>query len=245
MTHPSSSQSTTAEHSRARTGRPSDQPPSADNTHGDASTSERGGHPAERHKHDNPESLNALLDRIQELAHRQDEVSVGNVMDALEAKSFAPWLLIPGLFLVPPGPADVPGVSPAVGLLVGIISVQMLMRRDYFWIPQWMERGHVASDKLDYVVGWLRKPAAFMDAWTKPRLEKFVTNGGKYVIAALCLGLGALTPLMTMIPFVSNVGGAAFAVFGLALLSRDGLLAIVAIMISVTALGLIGYGLWG
>jgi hypothetical protein len=50
---------------------------------------------------------------------------------------------------------------------------------------------------------------------------------------------------MSVIPMSSNVAGVAYAIFGLAILSRDGLLAVIAIAISLATLGLVGYSFVG
>jgi hypothetical protein len=192
-----------------------------------------------------PKSLNHLLDQIEDLTKECSSVSVGDVMDTLDAKSFAPLLLLPGMFLVPPGPADVPGVPIVIGVFITFISVQLLLGQDHFWIPNWIEQSDIQSLKVKKAVDWLRKPASFMDRWSKPRLEILATGGGVYAIALVCILISFGTPIMSVIPMSSNVAGVAYAIFGLAILSRDGLLAVIAIAISLATLGLVGYSFVG
>lgn len=189
------------------------------------------------------QSLDELLDRIESLAEDEETVSIGDVMEALAAKSFAPLLIAPGLLLVPPGPADIPGVPILLGLFVIFISAQLLIGRDHFWIPQWLQRRDVSSDKVSKAISWLRKPADWLDRVTRPRYESLVTGTGKYAIAVICMIISSATPAMSVIPMSSNAAGAAIATFGVAILARDGLVAGTGMSISCGIAVLVAYGL--
>ncbi len=191
------------------------------------------------------QSLDELLDRIDDLAEDQSHVSIGDVMDSLGSKSFGPLLLVPGLLLIPPGPADIPGVPILLAIFIIIISAQLLMNRDHFWIPDWLENRNVESDGVSKAVGWLRKPAHFMDRCSRPRLEFLVTRGGQYATAVICILISLTTPILSLIPMSSSLAGAAFAAFGLALLSRDGVIALVAFAFSIATVGVIGFNAMG
>ncbi|WP_165701033.1 exopolysaccharide biosynthesis protein [Crateriforma conspicua] len=191
------------------------------------------------------QSLDELLDRIDDLAEDQSHVSIGDVMDSLGSKSFGPLLLVPGLLLIPPGPADIPGVPILLAIFIIIISAQLLMNRDHFWIPDWLENRNVGSDGVSKAVGWLRKPAHFMDQYSQPRLEFLVTRGGQYATAAICILISLTTPILSLIPMSSSLAGAAFAAFGLALLARDGVIALVAFAFSIATVGVIGFSAMG
>ena len=65
------------------------------------------------------------------------------------------------------------------------------------------------------------------------------------MIAIVCVLLAAAMPPMELVPFSANGAGAALVAFGLALIARDGLLAVLALLITFTTLGLVAYGLIG
>src|SRR5690606_19347672 len=79
-----------------------------------------------------PENLEQLLERIEQADDDAGgRVSVGALLDAVGHRSFGAILLAAGLFTVLPGPADIPGVPTLVGVLVLLVSGQILLRQDH------------------------------------------------------------------------------------------------------------------
>jgi hypothetical protein len=107
----------------------------------------------------------------------------------------------------------------------------MLLRRGCFWLPQWMLERSVKSDKLRKGLKWTKKPAAWIDKILRPRLHRFVEGAGAYMIAIASGAVALLTPTLELIPFSANLAGAVLTVFGLALVARDGLMAIVGLVL--------------
>ncbi|WP_372719050.1 exopolysaccharide biosynthesis protein [Novipirellula sp.] len=196
-----------------------------------------GGQSSEGEVHD----LQGVLDRVASAAEDESKVSIGDVMDRLGKHSFAPILLLPGLIMVAPVIGDIPGVPVMMGLIVILGSVQVVMKRDHFWIPGWLEDRKVNRSKVTKTIGWLRKPARFLDRWSKERYTYLVDHAGIYVIAAVCIVIAAATPVMEVVPMSANVAGAAITAFGLAILARDGLIAMLAIAFSLATAGLLVY----
>jgi hypothetical protein len=122
-------------------------------------------------------------------------------------------------------------------MLVLLIGAQLLLRRDHFWLPQWMLRRTVACSKRDKALGWLRPPAGYIDRFVRPRMTFLVEGPGTYVIASVCVLIALSMPPMEMLPFAATVAGMAIAIFGLALIARDGLLALIGLLITAATLG--------
>ncbi len=190
---------------------------------------------------DEVHDLQGVLDRVESAADDESKVSIGDVMDRLGRHSFAPMLLLPGLIMVAPVVGDIPGVPVMMGLIVILGSIQVVMKRDHFWIPSWLENRKVNSSKVSKTIGWLRKPAQFLDRWSKERYTSLVDHAGIYVIAAVCIVIATATPIMEVVPMSANVAGAAITSFGLAILARDGLIAMLAIAFSLLTAGLLVY----
>jgi hypothetical protein len=185
---------------------------------------------AERNDED-PADLEDLIERVDETARKREKVSFGDVLDVTGHRSFGPLLLLAGLVMVMPIVGDIPGVPIALGLVVLLISGQMLLRRECFWLPQWMLKRTVKSDKLQKGLKWTKKPAAWIDKFLRPRLHRFVEGAGAYMIAIASGAVALLTPTLELIPFSANLAGAVLTVFGLALVARDGLMAIVGLVL--------------
>ncbi|QEG38809.1 exopolysaccharide biosynthesis protein [Roseimaritima ulvae] len=186
-----------------------------------------------------------VLDELDEAAEQHDPLTFGNVMDVLGQHSFAPVLLLIGLIMMVPGPADIPGVPVVLGLLVIVVAGQIVMHREHLWIPAWMERRKVKAARARKMVSWLRTPAHWLDRITKPRLKWLVKHAGATLVAVACIVIAMATPILEFIPFSANLAGAAIAAFAISLMAKDGLLAGAAIAISIATFGLVVYQFLG
>lgn len=175
------------------------------------------------------DGVTGLLERIDAVAAEKEQVSIGDLLDAIGQRSFAPLLLVAGLVILAPVVGDVPGVPTAMGALVVLTTAQMLLRREHLWMPRWVEERAAEATKVRKAVGWLRPPGRLVDRWTRPRLGAFVGREGSMVIAVACLLVALLTPVMEFVPFSANIAGLAICAFALALVARDGLIALVAL----------------
>jgi hypothetical protein len=186
-------------------------------------------------------NLQELLGQIETAAHETDSVSLERILGAVGQRSFGPILVIAGLVILAPLIGDIPGVPTLMAVLVLLIAVQVLMGRQHPWLPGWLLNRSVASKKLVKVIGWLRKPARFVDRLLRPRLQRFTHRAGMYATAILCIGIAAALPPMELVPFSANAAGIALTALGLALIANDGLLALIAFLISAGAIALVLY----
>ncbi|MEX0824289.1 MAG: exopolysaccharide biosynthesis protein [Woeseia sp.] len=189
-------------------------------------------------------SLIELLDQVEQTASDSDKVSLDTVMNAVGRRSFGPILVLAGLTILAPLVGDIPGIPTIMALLIVLIAVQVLMRREHLWLPRWMLERRVSSDKLNKAVKWLRKPARFIDGLLHPRLQNLTHEIGMQVTAVLCIIIAAALPPMELVPFSANAAGIALTSLGLALIVNDGLLAIGAAIVSVGTIGLVVYTLF-
>ncbi|MBN1240305.1 MAG: exopolysaccharide biosynthesis protein [Gammaproteobacteria bacterium] len=173
-----------------------------------------------------------MLGRMDDAAQDKERVTFDDMLDAAGSRSFGPLLLLPGLVTLAPLVGDIPGVPVMMGAVVVLTSVQLLLRRDHFWLPQWLLRRSVESAKLRKAVGWLRRPARFVDRLLRPRLGVLVHGAGAYLIALVSLAVALLTPAMEVVPFSANAAGLVLTAFGLALIASDGLLSLLALLIA-------------
>jgi hypothetical protein len=190
-----------------------------------------------------PTDLVQLLDRIEGGATDREQISLDHILDAIGRRSFGPFLLLAGLVTVVPVLGDVPGVPTLMGLLVLLTGAQLLLQRDHFWLPGWLLRRSVSRGSLCRAIGWMRRPARVVDRWSRPRLTTFTQGAGTYVIAVACLVIAAGMPAMELVPFSANGAGAALLAFGLALIGQDGVIALLALAITVGTFAAVGFGL--
>ena len=187
-------------------------------------------------------NLTQLLFQLEQTTCEQDRVSLALILEALGQRSFAPLILVAGLILFSPL-SGIPGVPTLMGLLILLTSVQMLMLRRHFWLPQWLLKKSIPGARFHRALHWLQRPAAFIDRWLQPRLPALVHRGGTYLIAILCTTIAAALPLMEILPFSATIAGLALTAFGLALVAQDGLVVLfaLAVMGSIAALAMLAW----
>ena len=191
---------------------------------------------------DEPHSVGDILDAIGELAEKQDEVAVGDVVEALGARGFGPFLIVMPLIDISPI-GSIPGLPTAMAAVIMLIAVQMALGRKHLWLPGFVRRRAVSSDKVRKAVDKTRGVARFMDRWFHGRLPALTR--GPFVRAAAIgvIALACAVPPLELLPLATTAPMLAIAAFGLAITVRDGVLMIVATVLALAAVG-IGVGLW-
>lgn len=179
-----------------------------------------------------PRNTQQLLDRLAQAGEDRDKVSVRMMVESVGSGSFGPLLLLAGLMLASPV-SGIPGAPTTFGVLVLFISLQMLFRRPQFWLPNWVLNRSVGRERFLKGLKFLRPPARFIDRGLRQRLTVFVRGTGQTVIAIVCILISLCTPIMELVPFSASSAGVALAIFGLAIVSHDGLLALSAFVVTV------------
>ena len=187
-------------------------------------------------------NLEQLLDKICDSA-QSEEVSLDDVLDIVGRRSFGPLLLLAGLLILAPVIGDIPGVPTIIAIFVFLMAIQLLVGRDHFWLPAWLLDRSMSADKLKKGLGYLYKPARFVDRFVKPRLPMFVNGYAKYAVALVSVGLALCMPIMEIIPFSANAAGVVLVGFGLSLIARDGLLTLISFVLAISTYALITLGI--
>jgi hypothetical protein len=98
---------------------------------------------------------------------------------------------------------------------------------------------HAERATVQKGIAWLRRPARWLDALTRPRLTVLTRGMGVYFVAAICLLIALAMPPLELVPFSANGAGLALTAFGLALIGHDGLLALLAVTVTIATLVLV------
>lgn len=159
-------------------------------------------------------------------------MSVRNILEAAGERSFGPVVLLAGLITLAPLIGDIPGVPTVLALVVLLTLGQLLFGRHSIWLPGWIAGRQLPKEKLVKGLDWLHRPAGFLDRVTRPRLTFLVRGPGFHVMVLLCMLVAAAMPVMEVVPFSANGAGAALMAFGLSIIARDGLVALLAAAIT-------------
>lgn len=189
---------------------------------------------------EDPKCVVDILDRLNETAREHQNVSIGNMVEAFGHRSYGPFLIVPALVeLTPIG--GIPGVPTFLAAIILLFAIQMVFGRHHFWMPGFLSSRSVSAKRLKQADDKLLPIARWLDRWFHGRLPRLTKGPFVRAAAVICVLLTLTVPPLELVPFASSGPMLAIAMFGLALLVRDGLLMIVA---TVIAIGAFGFGLW-
>lgn len=166
-------------------------------------------------------SLSDILDTLENAAH-DGRVSVGNVVDEVGTRAFAPIILVPALILISPL-SGIFGLPTIGAIFIFLITVQKLLGRSQVWLPGFLKRREVSEARLKKAIGWLRKPCAWIDKRTHARLTGLVSRPANVVTLSVILGICLIIPALELLPMVTSIFAVAISLFSVGLLTRDGL----------------------
>lgn len=175
------------------------------------------------------DSLGSMIDRLIDVAQEEKSVSFESMMSAVGRRSFGPLVLMIGLIAMSPL-SGIPTVPSILGGIVVLVAGQLALGRQHFWIPRRLLRREVSAGKLERGLRAVQPVGRTVDRFLKPRLT-FLTRGvGAYVMALLCVVVGATMPPLEILPFLATSAGVALTAFGLSLTANDGLFGLIAIV---------------
>lgn len=190
-----------------------------------------------------PRDLTGLLNELQQAAEANGaKLSVGEILDTIGKRSFGPLLLLGGLLGMTPV-AAIPSAPTIIAVITLLVSVQLLFGRESVWIPRFLEKLSVKAERVKKAVKVSRKPARIVDRLVRPRLELLTRPAADRLVAAVCVLIALCVPPLEFLPFVAFFPSFAIAAIGLGLLARDGLLVLIALVISSGAVGLLAWKL--
>lgn len=184
------------------------------------------------------EGLSDLLSTIDDLGDRQSQVSVHDIREAIGERSFGPFLLVPAVIEMSPI-GGIPGLPTALAVIISLFAVQILFGAKHLWLPQFVEKRQIDGKTLKSAMDKMMPVARFVDRLLKPRLTWLTRAPWLQVAAAFTILLCCSVPPLELIPFASTAPMAAIALFGLSLMARDGLLTVIAGLVSLSAVWLV------
>lgn len=148
-------------------------------------------------------------------------LTVGEMLDAFDSRAFGAMLLVFGLLNTLPLP---PGSSTVLSLPILFLAPQVAMGADTPWLPRKLVDKPLRRDDLRGLFRRLAPIVRSMELITRPRLRPMFAPLGERAIGVVCTLLALV--LVLPIPLGNLAPGATVAVLALALLQRDGILAL-------------------
>lgn len=174
-------------------------------------------------------ALSEVLDHLESSAH-DESIKVEEVIETLGRKSFAALMLVFSLISASPASA-IPGLTATVAGIVFILVVQMIAGRDCVWLPGFITKRRMSTAKLCKGIGWLRRPVQFIERFLKARLTFFFHRPWFWLPLILILALTMFMPFMEVVPTSGSIASAVIALFAAGLLTRDGALVLMSLIL--------------
>ena len=159
-------------------------------------------------------------------------MTVREIIDALDSRSFGLAVLLFSLPSVVPMP---PGVPTVVGIILLIVSFQMVIGREDLYLPSILSKRSFDRKSLVGAFEGLAPKLAIIEKVMKPRLLFMTGRIGSIFIGVVVLVM-ALVLILPLPPGGNFPPALACAVLGLGLAQRDGALVLLGLVVSVVAM---------
>ena len=150
-------------------------------------------------------------------------VSLREIVEAMGRVSFTPLLLVPAIALATPL-SGIPLFSSIMGTLIFLVALQMLMRRDHIWLPNWLLDLSTKSKRVELAFSKIKPFVSWIDTYPNARFTILTRRPFVIFPQVLCLLSGLFLPFLEFVPFSSSLVGLAVALLALGMLARDGLI---------------------
>jgi hypothetical protein len=161
-------------------------------------------------------------------------LTVGQMLEQFDSRAFGAMLFVFGLLNCLPLP---PGSSTLLSLPILLLAPQIALGREIPWLPRKLVEHPLKRDDLRGLFRKLTPIVRRMELVTRPRLEILFAPAGERLIGVVCTLLALV--LVLPIPLGNLAPGATVAVLSLALLQRDGLLALLGYLMAGVSVGLL------
>ena len=176
-----------------------------------------------------PENLEDVLVKLEEAASSgEGNMTIGEMLDAFAERSFGALLTLIALLACIPVISAIPGFSILTGTLLILVALQYLFGRTSPWIPDKLRSFSVDRETMQTAVKRSRPYAAAVDRYIRPRWT-FLAQASvmKSLIALSSIALAATFYPLALVPGGVTLPALSIAALGLALIGRDGVLAVI------------------
>lgn len=179
-------------------------------------------------------SLTDALFQIEEHSNGNSKITFADIVEALNSRGFGALLIGPALITILPTGA-IPGIPALCAVLIMLFSVQILLGRDYPWLPKRLE--NISFDAQAYKRGVKKiKPyIQWIDSFFHPRFEVLTGHTADICVAIICILLSCLIIAFGFIPFMPMLPAFAVLMLALGLSVHDGLLVACGFVITISA----------
>ena len=186
------------------------------------------------------QSVSVLLDRLIEQTNKKQKVSIDDLLASFGGRATGPILFTLAILLATIG--GIPGVSPVLGIIIILVSVQGIFT-EHLWLPHWIRTRKVSAAKtrnlLKKVIPWIKK----MEKFSRPRWQWLASKPWNYISQAVIALIGMSVLVLTIIPGGLIPPSIAIALLSIARLHHDGVWMGAGLLFSLGSIGLLGFAI--
>ncbi|MCT7374205.1 exopolysaccharide biosynthesis protein [Chelativorans salis] len=175
----------------------------------------------------NANNLEKVLDEAAAAGDGTEDVTVSQIMEAVGRKSFGPILLVISIVAFTPL-GGIPGIPTVLASAVILIACQLLIGMQHFWLPSAILERSLNRARFRKTLGYIKPVARATDRVLRSRLQWLFQPAFVRVAAFICILVALTIPPLEVVPFAGTVSWGAIIVFALALITHDGILALLA-----------------
>lgn len=162
-------------------------------------------------------------------SHSGEFISFGELIDGLKDKGLALLIAIVALPISIPVPTP-PGFTTLFGVPLCILTAQLFYRLEHPWLPQWLRNKTMKVSTFKNMLAKAEPLFMKLAVFFKPRHQRFLTPHSERVIGVLAFICAVCISLPIL--FANAIPSAAILIMSLAILYRDGLAAVIGMVIA-------------
>jgi hypothetical protein len=165
------------------------------------------------------------------VSHTEPRISLGALRDALDDRGFGVLLFI---FALPNlVPVNIPLLSAVLGVPLVLLAAQLSYGRHKPWFPDWLTSQSFPREGFVAVVNRALPFLERVEKVLRPRLTVLLSWTGERLVGIAILILAVVLTLP--IPFANWLPACGIAVFGLAIVEKDGVAVLVGLALGIAS----------
>ena len=175
------------------------------------------------------------------LLHGDEEgISMSDLVTALGDRGFGLLFIILSLPSALPVPA--PGYSTPFGVMITILAIQMMVGRNFPWLPKWAAKRRIGRKMAERMIGTASGFFKRVEHLIKPRWGWVLARSGHLLAGLLIITMACL--MILPIPLTNTAPAMVIFVIGVAMTEDDGLGMLAACVLAVLAVLLYATVFW-
>lgn len=165
-----------------------------------------------------PDESRTFSDMLEQLGQGEaDTLSLREMVEAFGERGFGAVILLLALMALVPWP---PGGKAVFSAPIILIAAEMALQREKVWLPRWLLKLTVSRDAYRSAASKILPRLRQVERLTRPRWPALTGEIADAVVGVICILLALMMALP--VPFGDALPGLTLAVFGLAIIQRDG-----------------------